>query len=119
MASPRCPTAIPRFGKAAEGIRAACTLGRKVLDLAHAAVAPGVTTDEIDRVVRTGRREEGRQRGAYGAEGGGKAAWAWAAAGKASLVAGRLTTALPAGTCQTRGGVAGLTLWRHCLEGAL
>ncbi|KFM24263.1 Methionine aminopeptidase 1A [Auxenochlorella protothecoides] len=44
-------TPIPRFGKAAEGIRAACTLGRKVLDLAHAAVAPGVTTDEIDRVV--------------------------------------------------------------------
>lgn len=33
------------------GIRAACRLGREVLDVAHAAVKPGVTTDEIDRIV--------------------------------------------------------------------
>jgi hypothetical protein len=29
-------------------------VGREVLDAAHAAVAPGVTTDEIDRVVSGG-----------------------------------------------------------------
>jgi len=34
-----------------EKMRAACLLGRKMLDLAHAHVKPGVTTDEIDRVV--------------------------------------------------------------------
>ncbi|KAJ9512627.1 hypothetical protein QJQ45_029265, partial [Haematococcus lacustris] len=33
------------------GIRAACRLGREVLDLAHRAVRPGITTDELDRVV--------------------------------------------------------------------
>ncbi|EFN52273.1 hypothetical protein CHLNCDRAFT_54612 [Chlorella variabilis] len=33
------------------GIREACAIGRRVLDAAAAAVAPGVTTDEIDRVV--------------------------------------------------------------------
>lgn len=33
------------------GIREACRIGRLVLDAAHAAVRPGVTTDEIDRVV--------------------------------------------------------------------
>ncbi|KAI3432398.1 hypothetical protein D9Q98_003954 [Chlorella vulgaris] len=38
-------------GKAVEGIRRACLVGRQVLDAAAAAVAPGVTTDEIDRVV--------------------------------------------------------------------
>lgn len=46
--------AIPRFGKSVEGIRAACALGRRVLDLAHAAISPGVTTDEIDQIVRKG-----------------------------------------------------------------
>jgi hypothetical protein len=34
------------------GIRRACLVGREVLDAAHRAVRPGVTTDEIDRVVR-------------------------------------------------------------------
>jgi len=34
-----------------EGLRVACRLGREVLDEAAAAVAPGVTTDEIDRIV--------------------------------------------------------------------
>ena len=34
-----------------KGIREACLIGRRILDAAHAAVRPGVTTDEIDRVV--------------------------------------------------------------------
>lgn len=38
-------------GKDLEGIRAACRLGREVLDAAHAVIRPGITTDEIDRVV--------------------------------------------------------------------
>lgn len=32
-------------------LRAACELGRDILDVAHRLVKPGVTTDEIDRVV--------------------------------------------------------------------
>ncbi|KAK9814651.1 hypothetical protein WJX72_009256 [[Myrmecia] bisecta] len=40
-----------RTPKEIEGLRAACRLARQVLDKAHAAIAPGVTTDEIDRVV--------------------------------------------------------------------
>ena len=43
-----------RSGKDLVGIRDACLIGRQVLDKAHAAVRPGVTTDEIDRVVRSG-----------------------------------------------------------------
>jgi methionyl aminopeptidase len=35
-----------------EGIRRACRVGREALDAAHRAVKPGVTTDELDRVVR-------------------------------------------------------------------
>lgn len=38
-------------GAALEGIRAACAAGRRILDKAHAAVRPGITTDEIDRIV--------------------------------------------------------------------
>lgn len=34
-----------------EGLRVACRLGRQVLDEAAAAIGPGVTTDEIDRIV--------------------------------------------------------------------
>ncbi|VDM71785.1 unnamed protein product, partial [Strongylus vulgaris] len=34
-----------------EGLRVACRLGREVLNEAAKACAPGVTTDEIDRVV--------------------------------------------------------------------
>lgn len=34
-----------------EGIRQACLVARKALDAGHAVVAPGVTTEEIDRVV--------------------------------------------------------------------
>ena len=41
-----------RTAEEVEGLRAACRLAREVLDEAHAAVRPGVTTDEIDRVVR-------------------------------------------------------------------
>jgi methionine aminopeptidase len=40
-----------RTAKEIEGIRAACLLARRALDAAHAAVRPGVTTDEIDRIV--------------------------------------------------------------------
>jgi hypothetical protein len=34
-----------------EGVRLASRLGREVLDEAARAIAPGVTTDEVDRVV--------------------------------------------------------------------
>ena len=34
-----------------EGLRVACKLGREVLDEAANAIAVGVTTDEIDRIV--------------------------------------------------------------------
>ena len=37
--------------KEIEDLRVACRLGREVLDEAAAAIAPGVTTDEIDRIV--------------------------------------------------------------------
>ncbi len=37
-----------------DGMRTVCRMAREILDAAHAAVAPGVTTDEIDRVVRMG-----------------------------------------------------------------
>lgn len=37
--------------EAIEGIREACKIGRKVLDAAHAIIKPGITTDEIDRLV--------------------------------------------------------------------
>ena len=33
------------------GLRHACQMGREVLDVAGKALRPGVTTDEIDRVV--------------------------------------------------------------------
>lgn len=39
------------------GIREACRVGREVLDIAHAAVAPGVTTDELDRIVHEAMME--------------------------------------------------------------
>ena len=45
--------AVPiRNAKDIAGIRAACKLARQILDKAHAAVKPGVTTDEIDQVVK-------------------------------------------------------------------
>jgi len=37
--------------KEIKGIRAACKMGREILDLAHSLVRPGITTDEIDRVI--------------------------------------------------------------------
>ena len=43
-----------RSPKEIKGIREACLIARNILDAAHAAVRPGVTTDEIDRVVRIG-----------------------------------------------------------------
>lgn len=43
---------IPVYNKdAIKKIRKACILGREVLDLAAAAVRPGVTTDELDEIV--------------------------------------------------------------------
>ena len=46
--------AVPiRNAKDIAGMRAACKLARQILDKAHAAVKPGVTTDEIDQVVKT------------------------------------------------------------------
>lgn len=42
-------------------IRKACMLGREVLDVAAAAVRPGITTDELDAIVH----EETIKRGAY------------------------------------------------------
>ena len=48
-----CGRTVPiRSAREIEGLRAACRLAREVLDKAHAVVRPGVTTDEIDRVVR-------------------------------------------------------------------
>lgn len=45
--------AVPiRNAKDIAGMRAACKLARQILDKAHAAVKPGVTTDEIDHVVK-------------------------------------------------------------------
>lgn len=45
-------SAVPvRSEQEIEGLRAASRLAREVLDKAHAAVRPGVTTDEIDCVV--------------------------------------------------------------------
>lgn len=67
-ASPSLPsnTAVKvRTEKDVKGIRTACAIGREVLDAAAAAIAPGVTTDEIDRIVRWA----GGQRGT-GAGGG-------------------------------------------------
>ena len=44
--------AVPvRSAEEVEGLRQACLAARKILDAAHAAVRPGVTTEEIDRVV--------------------------------------------------------------------
>lgn len=43
--------AIRRDSKEIEGIKKACRLGRDILDKAHAAIRPGVSTDDIDRVV--------------------------------------------------------------------
>lgn len=49
------PAAVKiRTEKDIAGIREACRLGRLVLDKAHAAIKPGVTTDEIDRIVSAG-----------------------------------------------------------------
>ncbi|MEW5297135.1 MAG: hypothetical protein WDW38_005957 [Sanguina aurantia] len=52
---------IPRSGADLEGLRRACRVGREVLDVAHAAIRPGITTDEIDRIVH----EATIERGAY------------------------------------------------------
>ena len=48
-----------RTPKEIEGMRRVCRLAREILDKAHAAVAPGVTTDEIDRIVHDATVEAG------------------------------------------------------------
>eukprot|EP00873_Tetraselmis_striata_P025893 jgi/Tetstr1/446157/TSEL_003559.t1 len=40
-----------RSAKEIEGLRRVCRLAREILDAAHAAIRPGITTDEIDRIV--------------------------------------------------------------------
>lgn len=53
---------IPTYNKAEiKKIRKACMLGREVLDIAAAAVRPGITTDELDAIVH----EETIKRNAY------------------------------------------------------
>lgn len=42
---------LQRSAKDIEGLRSACLLGRQALDAAARIIKPGVTTDEIDRVV--------------------------------------------------------------------
>jgi len=51
MRACRCAV-ISRTPKEIEGMRVVCRMGREILDAAHAAIRPGVTTDDIDRVVR-------------------------------------------------------------------
>ena len=46
-----CPTVPQWSGRELNGIRKACLAGREILDVAAAAVRPGITTDEIDRIV--------------------------------------------------------------------
>ena len=47
-----CSAAPIRTAKQIEGLRRACRVAREILDKAHAAIKPGITTDEIDKVVR-------------------------------------------------------------------
>lgn len=51
MKSKQQSIVVPRAGEELEGIREACRIGRVVLDAAHAAIRPGVTTDAIDETV--------------------------------------------------------------------
>jgi methionyl aminopeptidase len=59
LASRQQQSAAVRTPKEIEGIRAACRLAREILDTAARAVRPGVTTDEIDRVVHEATVEAG------------------------------------------------------------
>ena len=40
-----------RSAKQIAGLRKACRIAREILDKGHAAIRPGITTDDIDRVV--------------------------------------------------------------------
>lgn len=42
-----------RTAKQIEGTRKACLVARQILDKAHAGIRPGITTDEVDRIVRS------------------------------------------------------------------
>jgi methionyl aminopeptidase len=59
MKSKQQSVVIPRSGKELEGIREACRIGRVVLDAAHAAIRPGITTDAIDEIVHNVTIEHG------------------------------------------------------------
>ncbi|GLI61587.1 hypothetical protein VaNZ11_004004 [Volvox africanus] len=60
LLSPDPGPAVPIRGPDdTDAIRAACLIGREVLDLAVAAAKPGVTTDEIDRIVHEAMIERG------------------------------------------------------------
>ncbi|CAL5226876.1 g9749 [Coccomyxa viridis] len=48
-----------RTAKQIEGSRRACHIARTILDKAHAAIRPGITTDDIDRVVHEATVEAG------------------------------------------------------------
>lgn len=58
----RQQTSVPiRSKEEIDGLRQACQLVRRILDAAHAAIRPGITTDEIDAVVH----DETIKAGAY------------------------------------------------------
>jgi len=48
-----------RSEKEIEGLRKVCRLAREVLDIAHAAIRPGITTDELDEIVHKACMERG------------------------------------------------------------
>ena len=51
--------------KAQEGMRKVCRLAREVLDIAAAAIRPGITTDEIDEIVHKACVERNVSRAGY------------------------------------------------------
>jgi len=57
--SPQQRSGAIRSAAEIEGIRRACLVGREALDAAHAAIRPGITTDEIDRTVHNAITEAG------------------------------------------------------------
>ena len=61
LASRQQKSAAVRTPAELEGIRAACRVAREILDVAAAAIKPGITTDEIDALVH----EATVERGAY------------------------------------------------------
>ena len=52
-----------RTAKQIEGTRGACLIARQILDKASAGVRPGITTDEVDRIVSSLLLSQGMQHG--------------------------------------------------------